>query len=216
LQRKSCCSHVGPVVTSTPTTDVAVWTAAVRDGVERVASAMDHHTDLFGRFIDEMRGMREAVDRLSASAASSSRAAASTVADDEEDEEADTEADEEADEEVDEEVVDKEVGEDAEEEQEDDVAVDITMGEVGDESGGDEEENEGGEDEDDDDEDEEGGEEGRSGSSGAGQDVAPEASASVQVADRPRVPQVTERPRVPRPQWRTWKDKGKGKMRWEK
>jgi hypothetical protein len=169
---------------------------------------MDRHTDLFGRFIDEMRRMREVVDRLSASAASSLQAAASTVADDEEDEEAD--------EEVDEEAVDKEVGEDAEEEQEDDVAVDVTMGEVGDESGGDEEENEGGEDDDDDDEDEEGGEEGRLGSSGVGQDAAPEASASVQVADWPRVPQVAERPCVPHPQWRMWKDKGKGKMRWEK
>jgi hypothetical protein len=173
---------------STLTTDVAAWTAAVRDGVERVVSAMDRHTDLFGRFIDEMHGMREAVDCLSASAASSSRAAASTVVDDEEDEEADKEADEEA--------VDKEVGEDAEEEQEDDVVVDVTMGEVGDESGGDEEENEGGEDDDDDDEDEERGEEGRSGSSGVGQDAAPKASTSMQVADQPCVPQVAERPRI--------------------
>jgi hypothetical protein len=188
-QRKSRCSHVGLVVTSTLTTDIAAWTAAVRDGVERVASAMDHHTDLFGRFIDKMRRMREAVDRLSASAASSSQAAASMVADEEEDEEA--------------------VGK---EEQEEDVAVDVTMGEVGDESGGDEEED----DDDDDDKDEEGGEEGRSGSGGAEQDAAPEASVSVQVVDRPCVPQVRERPRVPRPQWRVWRDKGKGKMRWEK
>jgi hypothetical protein len=174
---------------STLTTDVAAWTAVVRDGAERVASVMDHHTDLFGRFINEMRGMREAMDHLSASAASSSRAAASTVADDKEDEEADKEA------------VDKEVGEDVEEEQEDDITVDVTMGEVGDESGGDEEEDD---------------EEGRSGSGRAEQDAVPEASASVQVTDRPRVPQVAERPHVPRPQWRTWKDKGKGKMRWEK
>jgi hypothetical protein len=91
------------------------------------------------------------------------------------------------------------------------VTVDVTMGEVGDKSGGDEEENKGGEDDDDDDEDEdeEGGEEGRLGSGGVERDAAPEASASVQVADRPRVPQVAERPRVPCPQWRTWKDKGK-------
>jgi hypothetical protein len=72
------------VVTSTPTTDVAAWTAAVRDGAERVASAMDCHTDLFGRLIDKMRGMREAVDRLSVSATSLSWAAVSMVADEEE------------------------------------------------------------------------------------------------------------------------------------
>jgi hypothetical protein len=149
---------------STPTTDIAAWTTAVRDRAERVMSAMDCQTDLFGLFIDEMRGMREAVDRLSTSAASSSRAAASTVADEEEDEEVD------------------------------------------------EEENEGGEGDDNDDEDEEGGEEGRSGSGGVEWDAAPEASASVQVADRPHVPQVAERLRIPCPQWRVWKDKGKGKM----
>jgi hypothetical protein len=145
---------------------------------------MDCHTDLFGRFIDEMRGMREAVDRLSTSAASSSWAAASSVADDKE-------------------AVNKEVGEDAEEEQEEDIAVDVMTGEVGNESGGDEGENKGGEDND---------EEGRSGSGGAEWDVAPEASTSMQVADWPHVLQVAERPCVPRPQWRTWKDKGKGKM----
>jgi hypothetical protein len=106
-----------------------------------------------------------------------------------------------ADEEEDEEAVGKEVGEDAEEEQEEDVAVGITMGEVGNESGGDEEEED---------------EEGRSGSSRVEQDVAPKASTSVQVADWLHMPQVAEQPRVPRPQWRAWKDKGKGKMRWEK
>jgi hypothetical protein len=112
------------VVTTTPTPDIAVWTAAVHNGAERVVSVMDCQTDLFGMF-DKMRGMREAVDRLSASAASSSQAAASMVADEEEDEE------------VDKEVVGNEVGEDAEQEQEGDIVVDITMGEVSDESGGD-------------------------------------------------------------------------------
>jgi hypothetical protein len=185
---------------STPTTDIAAWTAAVHDGAERVMSVMDRQTDLFGMFIDKMRRMREAVDHLSASAASSSRAAASTVADEEEDEEA----------------VGKEVGEDVEEEKEEDVMVDVTMGEVGNESGGDEEENEGGEGDNNDDEDEEGGEEGRLGTSGAEWDTAPEASTSMQVVDQPRVPQVAERPHVPHPQWRAWKDKGKGKMQWEK
>jgi hypothetical protein len=137
---------------TTPTTDIAAWTAAVHDRAERVTSAMDHQTDLFGMFIDEMRGMREAVDHLSTSTASLSRVAASMVADEEEDEE------------VDEEAVGKVVGEDAEEEQEGDIAVDAMMGEVGEESGGDEEENKGGDEEeneggegnDDDDEDEDG------------------------------------------------------------
>jgi hypothetical protein len=195
LQRKSHCSHVGPVVMSTPTTDIAAWTAVVRDGAERVTSTMDCQTDMFGLFTGEMCEMRAVVDHVSMSTVSSLWAAASTVADEEEDEE---------------------VREDMEEEQEGDVAVDVTMGEVGDESGGDEEENKGGEDDDNDDEDEEGGEEGRSGSGGAEWDVAPEASASVQVVGWPRVLQVAEWPCVPRPQWRMWKDKGKGKMQWEK
>jgi hypothetical protein len=165
---------------------------------------MDHQTDLFGMFIDKMCRMREVVNCLPMSATSSSWAAASTVADEEEDEEADEEA------------VGKEVGEDAEEEQEEDIAVDVMMGEVGDKSGGDEEENKGGEGDDNDDEDEEGGEEGRSGTSGAERDTAPKASTSVQVTVRLHVPQVVERPCMPLPQWRAWKDKGKGKMRWEK
>jgi hypothetical protein len=50
----------------------------------------------------------------------------------------------------------------------------------------------------------------------AEQDAAPEASPSLQVADRPRMPQIVEWLCIPRPQWRPWKDKGKGKMRWEK
>jgi hypothetical protein len=117
---------------TTPTTDIAAWTAAVCDKAERVASTMDCQTDLFGMSINEMCGMRVAVDRLSVRTTSLLRVAASTVADEEEDEEADEEA------------VGKEVGEDAEEEQEGDVAVDVAMGEVSDESGGDEEENKGG------------------------------------------------------------------------
>jgi cobalamin biosynthesis protein CobT len=94
--------------------------------------------------------------------------------------------------------------------------VDITMGEVGDESGGDEEENDGGEGDNDDDNDKGEGEEERSGTGGAEQDMAPKVSASLQVMEQLRVPQVAERARIPCPQWRLWKDKGKGKMRWEK
>jgi hypothetical protein len=176
------------VVTTTPTTDIVAWTAAVHNGAERVASTMDRQTDLFGMFIDKMRGMRVAVDRLSVSATSSSQVTTSMVADEEEDEE---------------------VGEDMEEEQEGDVTVNITMGEVGNESGGDEEENKGGEGDNNDEEE-------KSGTGGAERDAAPEASTSLQVVDQPHMPQVAERPHVPCPQWRLWKDKGKGKMRWGK
>jgi hypothetical protein len=138
--RKSRCSHI-PVVTSTPTTDIAAWTTAVCNGVERVASTMDCQTQMFGMFINEMHEMRAAVDRVSASATSavsSLQVAASTVADGEEDEEADS----------------KEVGSEEEQEQEGDVEVDVMMGDVGDESGGGEEENNEREDDNDDDDEE--------------------------------------------------------------
>ena len=96
--RKMRCSHTGGVVANTPTTDIAAWTAAVRDGAEVVADALDRQAQTFGALLDrqtqsidallgKVRGMRAAVDRLSASGASSSQAAASTVdADDDEDE----------------------------------------------------------------------------------------------------------------------------------
>ena len=83
---------------NTPTTDIAVWTAAVRDGVEVVADALDRQAQMFGALLDrqtqsidallgKVRGMRAAVDRLSTSGASSLQVAASTVdADDDEDE----------------------------------------------------------------------------------------------------------------------------------
>ena len=95
---KMRCSHIGGVVVNTPTTDITAWTAAVRDGVEVVADALDRQAQMFGALLDrqtqsidallgKVRGMRAAVDRLSASGASSSQVAASTVdADDDEDE----------------------------------------------------------------------------------------------------------------------------------
>ena len=97
-RRKMRCSHVGGVVVNTPTTDIAAWTVAVRDGAEVVADALDRQAQAFGALLDrqmqsidtllsEVRGMRAAVDRLSASGVSSSQAAASTVdTDDDEDE----------------------------------------------------------------------------------------------------------------------------------
>ena len=95
---KMRCSHVGGIVANTPTTDIAAWTAAVRDGAEVVADALDRQAQMFGALLDrqtqsidallgEVCRMRVAVDRLSASGASSSQAAASTVdADEDEDE----------------------------------------------------------------------------------------------------------------------------------
>ena len=97
-RRKMCCSHVGGIVVNTPTTDIAAWTAVVRDGAEVVADALDRQAQTFGVLLDhqmqsidallgEVRRMRVAVDRLSTSGASSSQAAASTVdVDDDEDE----------------------------------------------------------------------------------------------------------------------------------
>jgi hypothetical protein len=62
--------HVSGSVTSTPSTDIAAWTAAVRDGAEMLAGAMDRQTQMFGTLIHEVREVRMAVDRLSASTAS--------------------------------------------------------------------------------------------------------------------------------------------------
>ena len=98
---KMRCSHVGGIVVNMPTTDIAAWTAAVRDGAEVVADALDRQVQTFGALLDrqmqsidallgEVRGMRATIDRLSASGASSSQAAASTVdADDDEGEDVD-------------------------------------------------------------------------------------------------------------------------------
>jgi hypothetical protein len=55
------------------------WMAVVRDGVEMLAGAMDHQTQMFGTVIHEVHKVWTAVDCLSASAASSSQAAVSTM-----------------------------------------------------------------------------------------------------------------------------------------
>ena len=92
------CSHIGGVMVNMPTTDIVAWTAAVRNGVEVVADTLDRQAQTFGALLDhqtqsidallgEVHGMRAAIDRLSASGASSSQVVASTVdADDDEDE----------------------------------------------------------------------------------------------------------------------------------
>ena len=98
LRRKMRCSHVGSIVVNMPTTDIAVWMAAVHDGMEVVADALDRQAQTFGALLDcqtqsidallgEVCGMRAAVDQLSASGASSSQVAVSTMdTDDNEDE----------------------------------------------------------------------------------------------------------------------------------
>ena len=51
-RRKMRCSHVGSVMANTPTTDIAVWTVAVRGSAEVVADALDHQTQTFGALLD--------------------------------------------------------------------------------------------------------------------------------------------------------------------
>ena len=98
LQHKMCCSHVGGIVANTPTTDIAVWMAAVCNGTEIVVDALDCQAQTFGVLLDcqtqsidallgKVHGMWAAVDRLSASGVSSLQAVASTMdADEDEDE----------------------------------------------------------------------------------------------------------------------------------
>src|SRR6266852_4103015 len=80
-RRKARCSHVGPLVTTTPPTNTAEWAATMREGSALVAEAVDRQTHVFGELLgevlDEMRGLRHVVDRLSVSSASSSRGTAS-------------------------------------------------------------------------------------------------------------------------------------------
>ena len=99
-QCKMCCSHIGGVMANMPTTDIAAWTAAVCDGAEVVADALNCQAQMFGALLDhqtqstdallsEVCGMRAAIDRLSASGASSSQVAASTMDTDEDEDEDD-------------------------------------------------------------------------------------------------------------------------------
>lgn len=70
-------------MSSSPQVDSAGWTAAA----ERMATAVEHQSVLLGTLIDEVRGMKQAIERSSASGASSSQGAASTAdADDVEEE----------------------------------------------------------------------------------------------------------------------------------
>ena len=76
-RRKARCSHVGPSAGAAASTNVAEWQAAVREGAAMVADAMDRQTEALGELASEVYGLRQAVERLSSSSASSLRGAAS-------------------------------------------------------------------------------------------------------------------------------------------
>ena len=75
--RKAGCSHVGPSASATPSTNVAGWHAAVRESAALVADAMDRQTEVLGELTSEVHGLRQVVERLSSSSASSLRGATS-------------------------------------------------------------------------------------------------------------------------------------------
>ena len=70
-RRKARCSHVGPSAGVAASTNVAEWQAAVREGAAMVADAMDRQTEVLGELASEVYGLRQAVERLSSSSASS-------------------------------------------------------------------------------------------------------------------------------------------------
>ena len=76
-RRKAGCSHMGPSASVTPSTNVAGWHVAVREGVALVADAMDHQTEVLGELTSEVHGLRRIVERLSSSSASSLQGMAS-------------------------------------------------------------------------------------------------------------------------------------------
>ena len=72
-RHKARCSHVGPSVSAAASTNVAEWCTAVRKGAALVADAMDRQMEVLGELASEMSGLRQAVERLSSSSASSLR-----------------------------------------------------------------------------------------------------------------------------------------------
>ena len=76
-RRKVGCSHVGPSASVAPSTNVAGWHAAVREGAALVMDAMDRQTEVLGELASEVHGLRRIVERLSSSSASSLRGVAS-------------------------------------------------------------------------------------------------------------------------------------------
>ena len=76
-RHKARCLHMGPSASVAPSTNVAEWQVAVCEGAVLVADAMDRQTEVLGELTSEMYGLRQAVERLSSSSASSLRGAAS-------------------------------------------------------------------------------------------------------------------------------------------
>ena len=187
-RRKARCSHMGPSAGAAASTNVAEWQAAVREGAAMVADAMDRQTEALGELTSEVYGLRQAVERLSSSSASSLRGAASG------DMGPESAWDE------DEEVREDEETKEDEEMWMDDERVELQVRREGEESSDaeEEEDDEGGKhdeecERDGDDEEEGGDEEGADDEGG----VEPEASTA------------PWRPRVPRPRMKAWKGKGK-------
>ena len=195
-RRKARCSHVGPSAGAAASANVADWQAAMREGAAMVADAMDRQTEALGELASEVYGLRQAVERLSSSSASSLRGAMSggdtgqeSVWDGEDEEMEEGEGMWRGDEMV------KLAMRGEDEESDGDVEEDEDEGGKHDEEGegdGDDEEGEKKE-EGADDEEEEEEEEGADDEGGA----EPEAST------------VPWRPRVPHPKMKVWKGKGK-------
>ena len=76
-RRKAGCSHVGPSASATPSTNVAGWHTAVREGAALVTDVMDRQTEVLGELASKVHGLRRIVERLSSSSASSLRGTAS-------------------------------------------------------------------------------------------------------------------------------------------
>ena len=76
-RHKAWCSHMGPSASVAPSTNVAEWQAAVRKGAALVAGAMDRQMEVLGELASEMYGLRQAVECLLSSSASSLRGMAS-------------------------------------------------------------------------------------------------------------------------------------------
>ena len=62
---------MGPSASAAPSTNVVEWQAVVREGAAMVADAMDRQMEVLGELTSEMYGLRQAVERLSSSSASS-------------------------------------------------------------------------------------------------------------------------------------------------
>ena len=188
-RRKAGCLHMGPSVSAAPSTNVAEWHVAVREGAALVTDMMDHQTEVLGELASEVHGLRRIVECLLSSSASSLRGMASG---------GDTGQESAWDE--DEETREDEGMKEDEEMWMDDERVELQVRGEGEESGDaeEEEEDEGGKhdkecERDGDDEKEDGDEEGTDDEGGA----EPEAS------------MTPWRPRIPCPQMKAWKGKGK-------